>query len=500
MPTQIEKELDILRTALQEAKVKIETQNVMLQELTTLPLMHATVVSINVGWAKLKEIFGKNVATASIIAEGKVYEVLLPKTLGIAPGDVVRINTKTMAIIDIAPNRVGGVIGYIRKVIDDVFSEVDYQSDVKIVFNGMFNKKTLEKGDRIVLDKDGIVITQNLGKEDERFSFTQDTHVSWNDIGGLEEAKREMIEIIELPYKSPEIFKFYGKRPVKGVLLFGRHGNGKTLLGKAAATALSKIHSDKPSLSGFLYVKGPEILNKYVGEQETTIRQIFQTTRKHKEKHGFPAIVFIDEADAILRRRGSGISSDVEHTIVPMFLTEMDGLEESGALVILATNRPDILDPAVIRDGRIDRKIKIDAPSSVGAEQIFFMNLKNIPLNNGYTKRELASYSADALFSKERLLYRVYTKDSKTFDFTLSNIVNGAMIVSIVDQATTIAIRRDLASTKGKGAGICKEDLLLAIASVEEQNRSLNHEDELAEFVYEYRHNVIDIHRISKIR
>ncbi len=437
---------------------------------------------------------GRKVGTAVIIIKGELLEVLLPKDRDIKPGDTVAVVLETMQIVDVAETQCGGDIGYVRRVIDETFSEVDYQSSVRVVFNGKFDK--LEKGDRVVLDGAAIVITRNLGKDDERFSFTAETNVTWNEIGGLVEAKRQMIEAVELPHRNPEIFRFYKKKPVKGVLLYGPPGCGKTMLGKATATALADIYKGKTKSSGFIYVKGPEILDRFVGVAEATIRQIFARARKHKETHGYPAVVFIDEADAILAKRGSGISSDIERTIVPMFLTEMDGLEDSGALVILATNRCDILDPAVVRDGRIDRKIKIDRPTAENAADIFRLNLKQVPLSQGSTHEELAKLGSTELFAARRALYQIRTNSKGILNFTLGQVVNGGMIVSIVDQATSLALHRDLSAKQQQG--LCKDDLVAAVDAVERQNRDLNHADDLAEFVHDFREDVLGIQKLRQ--
>lgn len=439
---------------------------------------------------------GGNHDMAVIVVENKLLEVLLPKDREVSPGDTVTLVMETMQIVDVAKAQCGGDIAYLRRVIDKTFAEVDYQSAVRVVFVGKFSDK-LEKGDRVVLDGSATVIIRNLGKDDERFSFTAETNVTWNDIGGLAKAKQEMIEAVELPHRNPDIFRFYGKKPVKGILLYGPPGCGKTMLGKATATALARIYNGGSKSAGFIYIKGPEILDRFVGVAEATVRQIFQRARKHKETHGYPAVVFIDEADAILAKRGSGISSDVERTIVPMFLTEMDGLEDSGALVILATNRSDILDPAVVRDGRIDRKIKIERPTAEGAVEIFRLNLKRVPLNNGYTHEELAKLGSDEVFSPRRVLYQVQMKDG-VCDFTLGHIVNGGMVVSIIDQATSIALQRDLA--KRRPEGLRKEDLTAAVDLVERQNRDLNHTDELSEFVHDFREDVVSIQRLRQAK
>lgn len=434
--------------------------------------------------------------TIVITIEGKLFEVLVPRSIKVVkPGDMVTVVKDTMQIINVASVQIGGSIGYLRRVIDETFSEVECESSVRVVFNGQFSG-ALEKGDRVVLDGTSVVIIRNLGKDDERFNFNQVTNITWDEIGGLAEAKKQMIEAVELPHRNPELFKFYNKKQIKGVLLYGPPGCGKTLLGKATATALARIYKQEVNTTGFIYIKGPEILDRFVGTGEATIRQIFQRARKHKEAYGYPSVIFIDEAEAILNKRGSGISSDVERTIVPMFLTEMDGLEDSGALVILATNRQDILDPAIVRDGRIDRKIKIGRPTKESAIDIFLLALKGVPLLNGYTHEDLAKFACEEVFSDNRLFYKIETKNDGVKSFTLGQIINGGMIVGIVDQATSIAMDRDI--SLGQRGGLKKDDFLRAIDLVEQQNRDLNHADALAEFCQDFQEEVASICRLCQ--
>ncbi len=437
--------------------------------------------------------------TVTLSVDGRLFEIFAPAELAVSPGDPVLVSRDTMQIIRKSPVQSPGDVAHVRQIIDGTFSEVDCNSATRVVFNGAFRKK-LEKGDRIILDATGMVIVKNLGKMDEQFIFSAETKVSWDDIGGLEEAKRELIEAVELPGKYPEIFAYYHKRPVKGILFYGPPRCGKTMLAKAAATALARQNGQAGAASSaFTYIKGPAILSKFVSVAELQIQRVFERARKHKEKYGYPAIIFIDEADAILRKRGTGVSSDVENTIVPMFLAEMDGLEESGALVILATNRADVLDPAVTGDGRVDRKIKISRPDADAATEIFRLNLKGVPLNNGYNPAQLAALCTQEMFSRRRVLYRIRVRTAKEpIDFTLGHVINGGMIANVVDQATSIAVRRDLAKRKPKPDGLTKEDLLAAVDQIERQNRDLNYADDVTEFVDSFRDDVVDVRRFDR--
>jgi proteasome-associated ATPase len=433
-------------------------------------------------------------STVTVLSEGKTMEVLIPKDKTLEFGDVVYLSMQTQQIVDIPNAKIqpSGDIGFVRRLVDDMFCEVDHASSVRVVFT---NKGKVEKGDRVVLDSSATIVIKNLGKEEDNYKFTAETTVTWDDIGGLKEEKKEMIAAVELPHKHPDIFKYYGKKPVKGVLLWGPPGTGKTMMGKAAAASLAGIYKGENKSTGFIYIKGPEILSKWVGETEGTIRQIFQRARKHKETHGYPAIIFIDEADAVLSKRGSNRSSDVDKTIVPMFLAEMDGMDDSGALVVLATNRSDALDPAVVRDGRIDRKIKIGRPNAEAALEIFSMYLKRVPLKKGHTHEELARLGVEETFRPDRILYKIVRKEANTMDFTLGHIVNGGMISSIVDHATSIALDQDL--EKNRKTGLGKDHIVEAVNRVDHQNRDLNHDDDLAEFTLSFKDDVQKISRFT---
>lgn len=325
----------------------------------------------------------------------------------------------------------------------------------------------LERGHEVLLHPKTMQIVENLGfppLEASRFSPAAIPGVTWDDIGGLANAKADMMEAIELPYKHKELFEHYGKRPIKGILLSGSPGNGKTMLGKAAANALARIHGGESARTGFLYVKAPEVLNQYVGQTEQTIRDMFMDANRHFVEHGYPAVIFIDEADAILATRGSR-NIGIGNTIVPAFLTEMDGLEASTAIVILATNRPDILDPAIVREGRIDRKIHVDRPNLETAKIIVKLYLCKFPISSEYEMDVLAEGLATEIFNPDR-----YVKDDKR----LCDIVSGALIASCVDLAVSSAIHRDILT--GDKGGIMPDDILYAVDRITHQNKAVNHD------------------------
>lgn len=389
--------------ALKEAREVIKEQKEVLERLAQAPLQHASIVRI-----------GKKRCT--VTKGGDLTECLNPE-FEIALGDSVLLDPNGGQILEKTASLALGEPVTILRIVDKERAEVSINGSNKLIFMGVH---TVKEGDEVLLNSSGHVIVSAVKFAKPRFAVTQTTGVTWDSIGGQEEAKEAFREAIELPFKSPEIFKAYNKQPMKGVLLSGPPGCGKTMLGKAAATAIQKMTGAKES--GFLYIKGPEILDPYVGVAEAAVRKIFLRAREHKANTGSPAVVFIDEADAILGKRG-GHHSFMEKTIVPAFLTEMDGMEESGALIILATNRPDTLDPAVIRDGRIDRKIAVTRPTLDDSADIFRLYLKDVPLAKSENAKELGDRAANSLFSLDRALYHVTLASQKEIVVPLSALV-----------------------------------------------------------------------------
>jgi proteasome-associated ATPase len=481
---------EIMREKLAAAAEMIREQQAFIEQVTAPPLELGTVINQKVD---LKTGRGCVVSVG-----GSPVVLNYPEHLdGVKLGDIVTISKETGQITESIKYEPAGNLASVLSVKNGE-AEVEAGSGRRRVYVGRVRK--LEKGDRVILDSSSSVVLRNLGKEQAQFSFSKATNVRWSDIGGLTLAKEQMREAIEMPFQHADLYRHYGKKPVKGVLLYGPPGCGKTMLGKAAASALADLHGASDS-NGFLYVKGPEVLERYVGVAEASIRNLFERTREHQAKHGYPAVVFIDEADAILGKRGTGISSDVNNTIVPAFLTEMDGLEDSGALVILATNRADVLDPAVVRDGRIDRKVKVTRPTEADSAEIFNLYLSRVPRQyNAESRDAMAEIAAEELFSSDRALYSIELKGgAPSLDFTMGNLVNGGMIAGIVDQATTLAMRRDIANPTmlGNQRGLCSHDLVESVERVYRQNRDLNHADDLQEFVEDFRSDVVGVRRLA---
>jgi proteasome-associated ATPase len=477
-----------LTNSLTKAKEMLAKQDTFIQRVTALPSEFATVISVNIANPR----HGK---TAVIHKGDSFYEVEMPTEFPVEPGNRVRVQVETHQILSVIPFTEVGEVVTVTKVLDKVRVEIDHAGKAELVYKS--EKLVVEEGDQVMLDQDAIMILQNFGKESRSFAINEINKVTWDDIGGLEEAKQQMIEAVEFPLKHAKLYENYNKKPVKGVLLLGPPGCGKTMLGKAVVSSIQNIYGTMSGAdSAFMYIKGPEILSKWVGVAEETIRKIFAMAKRHKKTHGYPAVLFVDEAEAILNKRGSGVSSDIERTIVPAFLEEMNGLEDSGALVILATNRPDILDPAVVREGRIDRKVIVGRPDIESARQIFKVHMKKIPVTSGVTKEHVISESAKHFFSEEHVIYRIGMRNGDHVDFCLRDIASGAMIATIIDQATTFAIRRDIKSKTTDG--IRMVDMTNAITSMADQHRHTDHTDDLKEFTFSFTKDIASINPVRR--
>jgi proteasome-associated ATPase len=301
--------------------------------------------------------------------------------------------------------------------------------------------------------------------------------ISYADIGGLDSQIEQIADAVELPFLYGELFAEHQLPAPKGILLYGPPGCGKTLIAKAVANSLAKkvssANGGEKAKSYFINIKGPELLNKYVGETERQIRLVFQRARE-KSEEGWPVIVFFDEMDSMFRTRGTGISSDMESTIVPQLLAEIDGVEGlRNVIVIGATNREDLIDPAILRPGRLDVKIRIERPDENAARQIFARYLTNeLPISSSTI--EQFDGSIDAAISKmiDATVLEMYRQDDKNrfLEVTYQNgdrdvmyfkdFSSGAMIENIVRRAKKLAIKRLIA---GGERGINLEDLKMSI-------------------------------------
>ncbi|MEX2100263.1 MAG: proteasome ATPase [Acidimicrobiia bacterium] len=331
----------------------------------------------------------------------------------------------------------------------------------------------IRAGDHLLMDgRSGLLVERLPRPEVEELVLEEVPDVTYDDVGGLDEQIDAIKDAVELPYLYAEMFHEHELQPPKGILLYGPPGCGKTLIAKAVANSLAHRVAEKTGNTGarsyFLNIKGPELLNKYVGETERQIRLIFQRARE-KSEEGYPVIVFFDEMDSLFRTRGTGISSDIESTIVPQLLAEIDGVESlKNVIVIGASNREDLIDPAILRPGRLDVKIKIERPDETSARQIFRRYLTaHLPLADEETSQhggpekaveamiEEAVTEMYALRDDNRFLEVTYQNGDKEMLY-FKDFSSGAMIENIVRRAKKLSIKRQI---EGGGKGISTQDL-----------------------------------------
>lgn len=345
---------------------------------------------------------------------------------------------------------------------------------------------TLRSGDSLLYDsKSGYVFERITKSEVENLVLEEVPDIDYSDIGGLADQIEQIRDAVELPFLNRQMFSQYQLKAPKGILLYGPPGCGKTLIAKAVANSLAKSVADGKGVarSYFINIKGPELLNKYVGESERQIRYIFERARQ-KATAGTPVIVFFDEMDSLFRTRGTGVSSDVETTIVPQLLSEIDGIERlENVIVIGASNREDMIDPAILRPGRLDVKIKIDRPDAQAAADIFAKYLTtDVPIHSD----DLAAHGGDIESTIQAMIQSVVetmystSSENEFLEVTYANgdkeilhfkdFSSGAMIENIVSRAKKHAIKDQLASGV---IGVRVEHLLQACFDEFHENEDL---------------------------
>ncbi|MGH9172664.1 MAG: proteasome ATPase [Acidimicrobiales bacterium] len=471
-----------LTFTLQQAKEHIASLREEVEKLTQPPAAYGTYLTSNEDGTVDVSSSGRKMRVSlhpAIEAESlrKGQEVVLNESFNVV---MVRDSDQGGEVVTISEILDGGRRALcVGRADDERVAEIsDYLAGVK-----------LRPGDWVLMDpRSGLLLEKLPRPETQEVVLEEVPDITYADIGGLDEQIELITDAVELPYLHRDLFAEYKLPAPKGILLYGPPGCGKTLIGKAVANSLARkvaqVSGDANARSYFLNIKGPELLNKYVGETERQIRLVFQRARE-KAEEGFPVIVFFDEMDSLFRTRGSGISSDMESTVVPQLLAEIDGVETlRNVIVIGASNREDLIDPAILRPGRLDVKIKIERPDASAAEQIFGRYLTvDLPLDPA----DVAAYGGqDANKAVSVMIEKTVTEmyraelENRFLEVTYQNgdkeilyykdFSSGAMIENIVRRAKKLAIKRAIAGT---GKGIRLNDLMESITQEYKENEDL---------------------------
>jgi proteasome-associated ATPase len=468
-----------LSATLREAREHIAALREEVEKLTMPPSAYGTYLGTN------------DDGTVDIFTAGRKMRVALHPEIegeGLRRGQEVVLNESLNVVLARAADVAGEVVTF-KELLEDrkralVIGRADEERVCELADE--LQSVKIRAGDHLLMEgRSGLLLEKLPRPEVEELVLEEVPDVSYDDVGGLDDQIEMIKDAVELPYLYGDLFREHELQPPKGILLYGPPGCGKTLIAKAVANSLAKRvaeRTDSKARSYFLNIKGPELLNKYVGETERQIRLIFQRARE-KSEEGYPVIVFFDEMDSLFRTRGSGISSDIESTIVPQLLAEIDGVELlKNVIVIGASNREDLIDPAILRPGRLDVKIKIERPDSESAKAIFHQYLTPaLPLAEGEVKgaggdaETAIGHMIDAAVAgmystgdENKFLEVTYQNGDKELLY-FKDFSSGAMIENIVRRAKKLSIKRTIA---GDERGICAEDL---IESIKQEFRE--HED-----------------------
>ena len=461
-----------LTYTLREAREQIAALREEVEKLTRPPSAYGTYLGFN-----------EDDGTVDVFSGGRKMRVAVHPEIEVSTldrGAEVVLNESLNVVLAREGERSGEVVILKELLADGTRALIVGRADEERVAElaSSLRGEKIRAGDTLLMDtRSGLLLEKLPRPEVEELVLEEVPDVSYADVGGLDDQIEQITDAVELPFVHRELFADYKLPAPKGILLYGPPGCGKTLIAKAVANSLAKkvaeVSGDAKARSYFLNLKGPELLNKYVGETERQIRLVFQRARE-KSEEGWPVIVFFDEMESLFRTRGSGISSDIESTIVPQLLAEIDGVETlKNVIVIGASNREDLIDPAILRPGRLDVKIKIERPDMAAAKQIFARYLTaDLPLDEaalgaagGDRERALDAmidetvaemYRADAANQFLEVTYQNGDREVMYFkDFS-----SGAMIENIVRRAKKLAIKRLIGGGSG---GISVDDLVAAI-------------------------------------
>ena len=471
-----------LTYTLREAREHIASLREEVDKLTQPPSAYGTFLSRN------------DDGTADVFSGGRKMRVALHPALGsddLQRGHEVVLN-ESLSVVMARGSDLSGEVVTMKVVLDDghraiVVGRGDEERVVELA-EAMIGEK-LRAGDSVLMDaRSGLLLEKLPRPEVEELVLEEVPDISYEDVGGLDSQIEQITDAVELPFLYRDLFSEHKLPAPKGVLLYGPPGCGKTLIAKAVANSLAKKvaerSGDGAARSYFLNIKGPELLNKYVGETGRQIRLVFQRARE-KGEEGVPVIVFFDEMDSLFRTRGSGISSDVESTIVPQLLAEIDGVEAlKNVIVIGASNREDLIDPAILRPGRLDVKIKIERPNETSAAQIFSRYLtSSLPLDEDEvrtlgggdrdkTVRLMIESTVEEMYRDDeanQFLEVTYQNGDKEIMY-YKDFASGAMIENIVRRAKKLSIKRQIAR---EGKGIRTQDLIDSIKQEYKEHEDL---------------------------
>ncbi|QXB18404.1 proteasome-associated ATPase [Corynebacterium coyleae] len=397
----------------------------------------------------------------------KISPLVEPQAL--VPGTLVRLGEGTVVVEACGFTPTGQIATMVERIGTDRAVVADQQGAESLVMLAEPLLKTTRAGDMVLVNSSAGYAFERIQKtEVNQLSLEEIPDVTYEDIGGLSSQIETIQDSVELPFSHPELYATYDLTPPKGLLLYGPPGCGKTLIAKAVANSLSQRIGDGGQ-AHFINVKGPELLNKFVGETERRIRLIFERARELASE-GNPVIVFFDEMESIFRTRGSGVSSDMETTVVPQLLTEIDGVEDiANVIVIGATNREELIDPAILRPGRLDIKVRVSRPNKEESKDILARYLTDsIPL--AAPREELIDAAAAAMFAP-RPFVRLELVDGTAEVLHYSDFVSGALIANVVDRAKKLAIKDHLSGVST--AGITADHLREAVRNEQDESEDM---------------------------